>query len=350
MKVSHISSLSLSMSQRTNLARLQDDLPRLQTEMVTGKLADAGLTLGAESRKLAAFKNDISHIERLIDTNAQVGTRLEMSQESMGRLNSLASELMNSVAIVMGQEGQDFAAKLTSDNVIAEMTSILNTQVNGAFLFGGVNADNKPMADYLGGPMEAAFDAAFVGYFGFAKTDPAASAITRADIDTFLATEIEPMFMGADWTANLSSATDETQTARISPEVTASSSISANEDAFRRLMMAAVVGAEFFESNLGGDARQGVSEFVIAQAGASAGLLTKLQGETGLVEERVRRANDQLDVQLTLLEAFAAEMEAVDSYEISNELSTLLTQIEVSYSITARIQQLFHNETTYSVQ
>ena len=340
MKASHISSLSVSLALRTSLARLQNDLPRLQTEVVTGKHSDTGLALGAESRKLAAFKNDISHIERLIDTNAQVGTRLAMSQESMGRLNDLASELMNSVAIVMGQEGQDFAAKLTSDSVMEEMTSILNTQVNGVFLFGGVNASDKPIADYPGGPMDAAFDAAFVGYFGFTQNDPAAAAISKTDIETFLSTTIEPMFMGADWGLNLSSATDETQTARISPEVSTSASVSANEDAFRRLMMAAVVGAEFFESGLGGEAMQGASEFVIAQAGASAGALTELQGEVGLVEERVRRANDRLEVQMTLLETFAAEMESVDSFEASIELNTLLTQIETSYSITARIQQL----------
>ena len=37
---------------------------------------------------------------------------------------------------------------------------------------------------------------------------------------------------------------------------------------------------------------------------------------------------------------FAADLEAVDPYETSIELNTLLTQIETSYSITSRIQQL----------
>jgi flagellar hook-associated protein 3 FlgL len=340
MKATHISTLSVSLALRGGTAKLQATLPRLQTELVTGKLADAGLTLGAESRKLASFKNDISHIARMIDTNAQAKTRLSMTQESMMRLSGLGSELMNAVAIVMGQEGQDFAADLTSNNVLAEMTSILNTQVNGVFLFAGLNADNQPIADYETGPAKAAFDAAFFGYFGFTKTDPAAAAITRADIETFITTTVEPQFLGAGWTTNISSATDETMTTRISPEVNASTSVSANEDGFRKLMLAAVVGVEFFDSNLNGEAMLGVSEYIIAQAGASTGDLTELQGETGLVEERLRRASEQLGAQKSLLETFAAEMEAVDPYKTSIELNTLLTQIETSYSITSRIQQL----------
>jgi flagellar hook-associated protein 3 FlgL len=105
-------------------------------------------------------------------------------------------------------------------------------------------------------------------------------------------------------------------------------------------MLAAVVTSEFFDSNLNGDALQGVSEYVISHAGASVGETTKKQGEVGLVEERLARANDALIEQKSLFETFVSDMEAVDPYETSIELNTLLTQIETSYSITSRIQQL----------
>ncbi|TCD16217.1 flagellar hook-associated family protein [Oricola cellulosilytica] len=340
MKSTHISTLSVSLALRSSTAKLQASLPRLQQELVTGKHADSGLSLGAESRKLASFKNDINHISRLIDTNAQVKTRLSMTQESMSRLNGLASDLMNAVGIVLGDPSENFAAELTANNVLAEMTAILNTQANGVFLFSGVNSDTKPIADYAGGPGKAAFDAAFLGHFGFTKNDPAAAALTAADIDNFLTVSAEPLFMGAAWNTNMSTATDEVTISRISAGVTAETSVSANDASFRRLMLAAVVGVELYDSNLGGEALQQVSEYIISSAGSAAGSLTELQGETGLVEERLRRASDHLTAQKSLLETFASEMESIDPYKTSIELNTLLTQVETSYSITSRIQTL----------
>jgi flagellar hook-associated protein 3 FlgL len=340
MKTSAISSLAVSLALRNSTARLQGSLPGLQQEVVNGKHNDVGLALGAETRKLASFVADIDHTQRLIDTNEQVGTRLTATQESMTRMNNLADDLTNAVGIVMGHSGQNYAARQTAENVIAEMTSILNTQVNGVFVFSGLNADEKPMSDYETGGAKAAFDTAFQTYFGFGKNDAAAASITRAQIDDFMTTQVEPMFLGAGWNTNMSSATDEVMVSRISAEVTADTSVSANESSFRHLMLASVVATELYDSAMGAEAISGVSEYVISNAGTAAGSLTELQGQVGLVQERVERANEALISQKSLLETFASELESVDPYEKSIELNTLLTQIEVSYSVTARIQQL----------
>lgn len=340
MKAANISSLAVSLALRNSTARLQESLPRLQEEMVSGKYDDAGLALGAETRKLTSFLNDIDHTKRLIDTNAQVDTRLSMTQESMSRLSELASDLTNAVGIVLGQPSQSSAAETTANNAIAEMTSILNTQVNGVFIFSGVNADNAPMNDYETGGGKAAFDAAFLSYFGFAKNDPAAASITRTQIEDFLTTSVEPLFLGAGWTANMSTATDEVMSSRISAGVIADTSVSANEEPFRQLMLASVVASELYDSEMGAEALVGVSEYVISKTGTATGGLTKRQGEVGLVEERLARATDQLITQRSLLETFASDLESVDAYEKSIELSTLLTQIEVSYSVTSKIKSL----------
>lgn len=319
---------------------MQYDLPRLQTEVVTGKYADSGLALGAESRKLVSFVGDIDHAQRLIDTNEQVMTRLKTSQEGMNYVRELADGLVNAVAIVMGDDNQYPTAQQTAKNAVDEITAVLNTQVNGVFVFGGLNVDAKPISDYETGPGKVAFDAAFLGHFGFTKDDPAANALTAADIQNFLTTQIDPLFMGAGWAGNFSSATDEVISSRISSGVTADTSVSANEEGFRKLMMASVVAAELFDSNLDSEALVEVSDFVISNAGSAGGDLTKVQGRVGLVENRMTRLNESLLAQKTLFQTFAADLEGVDPYQTGIELNTLLTQIEVSYQITSRIQSL----------
>lgn len=340
MRTSNISTLSVSLALRSATTRMQVDLPRLQTELVTGKYADSGLSLGAESRKLISFVSDIDHAQRLIDTNEQVMTRLKTSQEGMSYVRELADGLVNAVAIVMGDDNQYPTAQQTATNTVDEITAVLNTQINGVFVFAGLNVETKPISDYATGPGKAAFDAAFLGHFGFTKNDPLANALTAADIDNFLTTQVEPLFMGAGWAGNFSNATDEVTTSRISSGVTADTSVSANEEGFRKLMMASVVAAELFDSNLDSEALVEVSDFVISNAGSAGGDLTKVQGRVGLVENRMNRLNDSLLAQKTLFETFAADLEGVDSYQTGIELNTLLTQIEVSYQITSRIQSL----------
>lgn len=340
MRTSNISSLSVSLALRSATSRMQMDLPRLQTELVTGKYADSGLSLGAESRKLISFLGDIDHVQKMIDTNNQVETRLTTSQEGMSYIRELADGLVNAVAIVSGDVNQYPTAQQTAANTVDEIASVLNTQVNGVFVFAGQNVDTQPISDYTTGAGKVAFDAAFLGFFGFDKNDPLASALTATDIQNFLTTQVEPMFLGAGWTANMSSATDEVITSRISAGVTAETSVSANEEGFRELMMASVVATEFFDSNLNAEALLEVSDFVISHAGSAGGDLTKVQGRVGLVENRMSRLNDALTAQKALFEEFAADLEAVDSYQTGIELNTLLTQIEVSYQITSRIQSL----------
>lgn len=104
--------------------------------------------------------------------------------------------------------------------------------------------------------------------------------------------------------------------------------------------MASVVATELFDSNLNGDALLEVADFVISQAGSAGGDLVKVRGRVGLVENRLARLNEELTAEKGLLETFASELVAVDSYDTSVELNTLLTQIEISYQITARIQSL----------
>jgi flagellar hook-associated protein 3 FlgL len=205
MRTSNISTLSVSLALRSATARMQTDLPRLQTELVTGQYADSGLALGAESRKLVSFVGEIDHVQQMIDTNSQVQTRLTASQKGMTYLGDLADGLVNAVAIVMGDTNQYPTAQQTAANTVDEIASVLNTQINGVFIFSGLNVDNQPISDYTTGPAKAAFDAAFLGFSGLTRTIRS----RRADPDRYPELPDDTgraLFMGAGWTANVSAA------------------------------------------------------------------------------------------------------------------------------------------------
>lgn len=340
MKASFVSSFSITNALRSSTARLQQSLPSLQQEMVTGRHADSGLSLGSQTASLSTLTNDIANLDRLYDTNNRIMTRMSMAQSGMEQLNSLAQDIVSTIGVTLGDDSQKEVVKSATESALLEFTSVLNRQADGVYLFAGDNAQTKPIADYAGSPLQASFDTAFQTYFGFAKDSPATAGITDAQVNDFITTVAEPLLMGAGWTTNVSSASDNVQNARIEDGITIGVSVSANEEAFQQIAISAIIASEFYQTEAAGDALFAAGKYAVEAASTAISGLTKIQGQLGLTQERVSRVNDGLNVQKNLFETFVVELDGVDAYDAAIEVNTLITQIEVSYSVTSRIQNL----------
>lgn len=340
MKINHVATFSLLNALRNQTAEMQTDLSRLQKEVVTGTLADSGLELGALSEQLVSYKSDITDIDRIIDTNNAANARLAMTQAGLEQLAVLSDDLTEVLGLVFGEPSQAGAVVNEADNMLEQMTSVLNTQVNGVHIFGGVNVQDAPISGHRNGPGEAAFDAAFAGYFGFAKTDAAAATITDVAMNDFLENVLMPQFLGVDWGTNYSTASDELIQSRIGPDLVRGTSVSANEEGVRRMMLGAVVAREMFDAPLSDAARDAAGLFAVAQTQTGNAQMIDVRARTGLVESQITEQNRLLTAQRDVFTGFITDMEGVDQFETSVRLTNLLTQIEASYATTARIQNL----------
>ena len=183
---------------------------------------------------------------------------------------------------------------------------------------------------------------AFLSHFGFAQNDPAAANITAAQMDTFLTTVVEPQFLGAGWQANWSNATDQKHR---QPHRAQRDDADLGQRQRRRHAQArhgrrhdqrpvstAIVSAR--------RARTRSSTAPSAWSARRSAIIANLQSQTGIVEKRVTDASDRIKMQADLFERNIIEMEGVDPYEASTRVDDLLSQIETSYALTARIQQL----------
>ena len=68
--------------------------------------------------------------------------------------------------------------------------------------------------------------------------------------------------------------------------------------------------------------------------------LADMQSQTGVIQKRVSDASERITMQANLFEKNIGELEGVDPYEAATRVSDLLSSIETSYALTARIQQL----------
>ena len=342
MKISFVSSQAISKALSYQLMRLQSDLAKAQTEVTSGKYNDVGVALGARTGQAVALNRDIDRLNGMVDTNSLVATRLDATQEALSRITSEAESFLSALTVGGSGDTERQILQANGNNTLETLTSVLNTSLNGEYIFAGVNTDVKPINDYGadGAANKAAFDAAFLAHFGFTQTDAAAEAITADEMTAFLDNVVEPMFSGPEWEANWSNATDETITSRIALNETAETSVSAGTEGMRKLAMATSLIADLLKTPLNANAQTALVERTRTLVGEAISDIQNVQAKVGLVQTRVNDASDRLSMQVDIMTTNLNDLQGVDPYEASTRVNNLLAQIETSYALTARIQQL----------
>lgn len=342
MKVSFVSSQAISQAMRYQMQRMQSDLINAQKEVVSLRVADVGLAIGARSGVSMSMHREIERLKGLTDSNELAAARLASTQIGLQQLNGAAQKLMSVVATAISGAADAELAKKEAISALGTMTSVLNSNLNGEHLFAGINTDVRPITDFSdpAAANRVAFDNAFSTYFGFPANDPAASTIAVADMEDFMATVVEPMFLGADWNTLWSTATDQEITTRITLSETAQTSVSANIQGVRKLAMASAMMSAMFENEVNVDARRAILSRASELIGEAQTNFANDQGLLGITQQRITNANERMSMQIDIFSTSINDIEGIDEYEASTRVSGLLAQIELSYSLTSRIQQL----------
>lgn len=333
MKVSFVSSQAISKALQYQTQKMTSDLTKAQKEVQTLRVADVGLALGARAGISASLHREVSRLSGLIDTNQLAGSRLDSTQVALKDLTELSNELMAALTTAASDVGDSRIIQNQAESVLSAMTAILNTNLNGEYIFAGINTDVKPFNDFLdpNSPNRQAFETALANF-------SASNPMTGAEMETFL-DSIESMFTGTDWDA-WSKATDEEITSRITLTETAKTSVSANITAIKELAKAAATVAALSQASLTGEARQVLLERALASTGVAVSEFAKQQGYVGVTQKRIEEANERMNMQIDLFELSINDLEGIDPYEASTKVTGLMTQLEISYSLTARMQQM----------
>jgi flagellar hook-associated protein 3 FlgL len=338
MRTASISTMSLVNTPRSSVARMQADLVKLNQEVVTGRMADVGLALGAQTGQSVTLHVDKQALGALIDSNALLAGRLQQTQSALDTMRSGADNFLQD--LIAAQNSLD--ANTLPQGARAALASFIgaaNASDGHGYLFGGINTANAPIAAYDSGP-GAAVDAAFLAKFGFAQDDPAAAGIDGAAMSDFLDNEFAAIFADPAWGATWSSAADQTTTNRISPTSKISASVSANEPAMRKLAeVYSMVGCLGMDG-LGKDARQAIIDKAAGLLGSATDGITGLQADVGAMQNQVNDASQRLQAQQTILDTQIGALEGVDPAEAKVHIDTLSTQIEMSYSLTTKLLQM----------
>jgi len=335
----YISTLVFHSTSVSASARIQNELNRLTKEVSTGRMADVGLSLGTQTGRSMRLHIDTDALTAFTNSNAMVSARLSQTDNALSALASDATSF--SQALISGRNAGTARATLVTaaNDALGSFASRLNTADGGDYIFGGINSGTAPIADFDSGP-KAAIVAAFTAKFGFAPTDPAAAGLDAASMNDFLDNEFADLFNDANWSSTWSSASDQVMQSRISPGETVTSSVSANESAFRQLAMGYAMMSVFGSGSLGDGATDAVIDKAITTIGNGQAALTAVQAAMGSTENRIAGANTRLATQKDILATQIDNLEGVDPAVAKTKIDTLSTQLEMSYSLTAKLIQL----------
>ncbi|MBP2235624.1 flagellar hook-associated protein 3 FlgL [Sinorhizobium kostiense] len=343
MKTSFVSNLAVQNAMRLTIQQGQAELLKLETEVSTGRLADVGVALGSSTERSVSLQRELTRLETLKDTNAIVTQRLAASQESLSLMAKAAEQVRNTLVTFKGNDSVDQLSVQETEikSAMSMFTAAANTSFNGEFLFAGINTDVKPLEDYYatGSAAETTFDTELATYMT-ANGIASMSDFTRAQMEDFITNTLAPLYTGAQWTVDWSQASSQNMTSRISAGEVIQSSTNATTDGFRRFALAAVISSELMDANISSDVRTYIGEAAIGYVEQAITGITAERSTLGISEARVEKANTSLEVQIKLINTHITDLEGVDTYAAGVRMNTLLTQMETSYTLTSRIQQL----------
>ncbi|KQO78961.1 flagellar hook-associated family protein [Rhizobium sp. Leaf262] len=331
MKTTPISSLSISSAMQLTVSNAQTEITKLQTEAVTGTYADVGLELGTRTSTSVDYNRESSRLQSIMDSNSIAEQRMDASQLAMENMSASAQTLLNSVIALSGNTDASSlsVAKTTAMSTLENFVSYSNTSVNGEFLFSGINTDVQTLSDTFITDITDDFNTAFSTQF------PDPSSVTADDMKAFLADYQD----GLDW-SSWTGASETTMSSRVSTSETVSTSTTANSDGFKNLVLASVISSQLVNSGLNASALAVVNDTTTSLAGSAISGIDTQRAQIGLSQERVEKANTYMSAQKTIIDTQLNNLVGVDTYEASTRLTTLLNQVETSYTITSKIQGL----------
>lgn len=339
----YISSAALHASMRSSILSSQQQLADAEKEVSSGTFADLGLQLGSTSGQLLSLTAQADRLSAYTTGNNLAGSRLTATATALTSLQTTATTFMKMLTTDSTGGGSTAGLPDSAASNLQALIAGLNTTVNDQAIFGGLNTATAPLAGYTATSAgKTAVDDAFTATFGFAQTDPAAASITADQMSSFLTGTFADLYNPGSYAANWSTATDATQTTEIAAGQTVTSSVSANETAMRQLAQAYTMVAEFTgaRSPLSAAAQQAVMKTAMAVTSLGMSGVTDIQAAVGVQQSAITTSTTLIAAQATMIAGHTSELHDSDTLAINTRISSLQTQLQASYELTAALKKL----------
>ena len=347
MVVRNLSTLITQIQGRRTISRAQRDVTLLGKELSTGLKADTARSLGMRTAQSLNLRNMMQQNEEFLLGNKLLDNKLDVLAGQIGDIREAAQSMLN--LTIGNTEYKTTTAKalqLESKSKLEEVIRRLNTNYNGDFLFAGIDSQTKPVAnigevDPITGlsPLQAMQNA-----IGGSITSPIDATNKISEIDDMF-NSTHPTDPNMNFEGTFFKGTPESDgrrmTARPDDTTVIDWGIQANDQPMRDVLKGLYMlsSIDSYQINDEDAYKAWVKE---ASNALNSGIEGIIQAETRLggQQQQVVQIIEINEDKNVVLNNRIHSLEYVDLYEAQTRMAALETQMQATFSTTARLSRL----------
>ncbi len=319
---------SFQLSQQNSA--LKTRLHTLSNELASGRVADLGQRVSGDYAPLTQIERSLRMMTSFELATTESALAAEAMQTSLNSINASALELSENLLLA----GTTTEATIVSNTgvqargALDDAVSKLNTQIAGRHLFGGAATDRAPLAS--GEDILAELKLATAG----AATADDVMAIVDSWFDTA---------GGGFETMGYQGSTTPAGPVRLSETQSLGLSVTAADPAMREVLKtfagaALLADGAVLSGNLDEAAKLAGTlgvDMIEAQ-----GNIANLAAEIGTAQNRIETITAENSAERVMLELAQSEILSADPFDTAAQLQEVETQLELHYTVTARLSRL----------
>lgn len=316
---------------QTASSRLKTSLGTLTDELASGQVADVGQRLQGNTQALSAIESQLNLVTQHRHNAAEQALRLTGMQDRLAHMQALTSELGVSLMAPPFTETVGLVAMraaAVSDDLTA-VVSLLNGKVAGAQLFSGQALDRPPLSS---GP--AILDELESLTSGLATAADVAAAVD----DWFDAPQGGGGFLDSAYFGTLNAPLTVVLNEGRRLDNTTDAASAPIREALKGLATAALVDRGVLGGQYG-EQRALMQMGGQVLVGNDADLLAEM-AQIGNLQQYATRAEAEHVSELTVLQMARNEIRSADPFETAGALKQVEAQLEMLYTVTARLSRL----------
>jgi flagellin-like hook-associated protein FlgL len=168
--MTRISSLASNTLLVNQLLKVQSRLFELETQVSSEKVSQDYKGLAIEAQRLVTLENTTSSLTKFVDNNNQMETRLTIVDSALTGIREIVDDFRKNLDIystgATKDETQVRTVQEAAYRALKSIEDLLNTEVDGRFLFSGARVDTEPVDFGLSSieSFQAKYDGSAVSY------------------------------------------------------------------------------------------------------------------------------------------------------------------------------------------
>jgi flagellar hook-associated protein 3 FlgL len=294
--VMRVATFALSDQMVAGALRTQATMANLQVQESSGLKSETLGGYGPDARHVINLQVSVTRAQSYIEAATLADSKVQVMYSAVGSMTDIITQLRTQLsAVTTGSTTEMTSAISSAQQMLTQMGSILNTQYDGQYVFGG------------------------------ARTSAAPVDLSSFSSGTGSTITADTSYYGGD---------DEVASVRVSDDEAVSYGVTADNAAFEQVMRVLKFVAN--SSSLSSSDVNQALDLASSSLSATSTVQTRLSTAASQIESASARQTDYKG----FAENLSSDLTGVDVAAVTAQLSTYQSQLTASYSAIAKIQSL----------